>query len=1135
MSWADAPVFSNDYQISTTSDDKYTPGQLINVYVKVLTRAGKFTGLLLNGVDSKNQTVGSWEFPKDSKDSYYWSPPICPSSAYHTSAVVKPYTSLLRYRTPSTDVGPITFQTLIKQGPANRGSFFYAPFLTITADPFLPSGEVVWQKTQPGQSCADYCLQQGLYCNLEIGEVNSATKVATIFKNISCARPFMSGCSGAVNSPAMTTGGTCYFHDDTCPKPTCSSSDIHVSRLCRCTTNRPSEVPVSQGSKTSASLILALFLPVLVTLMTRRDVTCVLICLVVLIAEVEGHNWFHSESRSRKTAQSNRPCGARVGNTYHIQVGPSQNFTLAWATGHGATATIVLVKAENINQLRSRETLLNNVADYIKSAPEGSQLFNDRHHGTNNPNGPSVKIPDTNSYIPVSDFTKVTTLNSSKIVMEEGIARNRPISLWRPGTSYLAKDARVEYKSVKYPWMISVHQFPINLVNFEEFDQATFRIPTGSPLGHYILAWDWAGYNDCVDVELRSEPVPEDIIYGSGSTNFVYVQRDHCQYTAWRRMITTCSLSPTAEQAVKQLETWTDTQSVGINVIPMRTPENVVPFLQNTGIMDNVPWDSSQCQAGDALKLQGTVSESPNDWEAKWRTKRAEKPTFKCSGTILFTVSSLKMAILECTDSKCVGISTNGTHYLGCSGVVVGNSTWSAFVKNTTVVDLYSINNTWSHIATINFQPSNSSVSLPSQTYTDSGAVFGPKNGLEYGWVTCPHTRFDQNGTDLNSTWVIDLFQPCNCTFDQNGWAGTEPPKNCVRNKWEIKVDNGWYRVFGKAPIAIKTSILSAPSIRGCAIEGHRASHVEPSNGPTFIAIVEVTDGRLTLEDMAHYDCCAIYVCQGVAWLKIEQLITPISPLPAWFPATDNPWWQLELDRSKAIGVVSVKQPDNDLDCRGAWLWREGSYCLEKPQNINYPLPVASGWFDGLNNGAVVGVSNSSCNGQSCTGGVVCGKLLKPPMYGGYQNGVSHSVQQPVDMRNIVTVDCAGKVGKYVYVQLPGKGRILLADVRVSEYRPTSDHKDTFVSYGVWAIEGDEANPEFVQTDDPEDPIFYSTCFSRQRDLRFLPPATPEQPAADLSFIFNGLCLSCEVFKANQSPRYLTPKQWPFTDQCKSC
>ena len=109
----------------------------------------------------------------------------------------------------------------------------------------------------------------------------------------------------------------------------------------------------------------------------------------------------------------------------------------------------------------------------------------------------------------------------------------------------LPAQARVLYQSERFPWIMSIHRFPILNAYPTQWDIARFEVPPGSPPGRYILYYAWRGYRDCVDIDVLpdSTPVPNTprAIYGyrpegmgayGGADAQGYVKTDHCQYPA---------------------------------------------------------------------------------------------------------------------------------------------------------------------------------------------------------------------------------------------------------------------------------------------------------------------------------------------------------------------------------------------------------------------------------------------------------------------------------------------------------------------------------------------------------------------------------------------------------------------------
>ena len=76
---------------------------------------------------------------------------------------------------------------------------------------------------------------------------------------------------------------------------------------------------------------------------------------------------------------------------------------------------------------------------------------------------------------------------------------------------------------------------------------------------------------------------------------------------------------------------------------------------------------------------------------------------------------------------------------------------------------------------------------------------------------------------------------------------------------------------------------------------------------------------------------------------------------------------------------------------------------------------------------------------------------------------------------------------------------------------------DTMICYGVEARPQTETEPEYIVSEDPMDPVFYSTCYVRDKDIKWLPPpgGAPSPPKA--RWRFNGQCIDCKTY--NQSKK----------------
>lgn len=121
------------------------------------------------------------------------------------------------------------------------------------------------------------------------------------------------------------------------------------------------------------------------------------------------------------------------------------------------------------------------------------------------------------------------------------------------------RDARVSYKSEKYPAFISVHRFYNDFAehNPSAFSPsiANFEIPEGSAAGDYIYHFKWGGYRDCVDVSvlaktptLQTVPLPwgKPTAQALAEANGVapFVKLDHCEFLFVRNPTTQCRIVP---------------------------------------------------------------------------------------------------------------------------------------------------------------------------------------------------------------------------------------------------------------------------------------------------------------------------------------------------------------------------------------------------------------------------------------------------------------------------------------------------------------------------------------------------------------------------------------------------------------
>ena len=164
-------------------------------------------------------------------------------------------------------------------------------------------------------------------------------------------------------------------------------------------------------------------------------------------------------------------------------------------------------------------------------------------------------------------------------------------------------------------------------------------------------------------------------------------------------------------------------------------------------------------------------------------------------------------------------------------------------------------------------------------------------------------------------------------------------------------------------------------------------------------------------------------------------------------------------------------------------------------------------------------------------------------------------------------IDCRGATGSYVHITLPGDGRIL-AETAINVHRanmPTvnelevplaTDPAIPMVCYGLVArpvpavddpnlLAGAKLHPRQIVVDNPEDPVFWSTCYERLVEKTWLPLESESGSSAldmvDYAFLNETLCLNCESVRANLAVAYdvdamLTPHWWLQPDgDCEDC
>jgi len=103
-------------------------------------------------------------------------------------------------------------------------------------------------------------------------------------------------------------------------------------------------------------------------------------------------------------------------------------------------------------------------------------------------------------------------------------------SVFAKKASGRAQDQRAQYKSEKYPWLISVHKFTMQYDFPDDADTTMIEIPKEFPPGQYVIQYMWSGFFDCIDVNILDEPSTDFFGRGSGAGGSSFDRIDHCQY-----------------------------------------------------------------------------------------------------------------------------------------------------------------------------------------------------------------------------------------------------------------------------------------------------------------------------------------------------------------------------------------------------------------------------------------------------------------------------------------------------------------------------------------------------------------------------------------------------------------------------
>jgi hypothetical protein len=347
--------------------------------------------------------------------------------------------------------------------------------------------------------------------------------------------------------------------------------------------------------------------------------------------------------------------------------------------------------------------------------------------------------------------------------------------------------------------------------------------------------------------------------------------------------------------------------------------------------------------------------------------------------------------------------------------------------------------------------------------------------------------------------------------------------------------------------------------------------------------------------DLALLDQWRGQQCSTINTIEIERVEEALPR--AWVPSGTNAWWQMALSEPTAIGLVQIEAPmvradsnptatrpeegsftqdSGGYDCRSSWLFKSNRCLAGRTSALTrYPTAASIGrmtvaqakaldnWYwpakgiatrpnrymldaAGLsgggreqgqfsaskNEGLIVGVSNVECKQDTCeiTDATRCDVVTVVQKCRSSQNDYWSLCP--------VTVDCKGKSGKYVYIQLPGMDRVFsVTTVRINRAEPAATDNE-FVCYPVQARALVEASDtEYVTSADPENEIFYSSCLQREKVIEWRPLAKEPVNRED-KWVYNGQCLTCASFQkasTDYNDTLSAVNRFEFTDVCADC
>ena len=341
--------------------------------------------------------------------------------------------------------------------------------------------------------------------------------------------------------------------------------------------------------------------------------------------------------------------------------------------------------------------------------------------------------------------------------------------------------------------------------------------------------------------------------------------------------------------------------------------------------------------------------------------------------------------------------------------------------------------------------------------------------------------------------------------------------------------------------------------------------------GPQAIV---VRDGRIDFTGPATNNIG----CGSISWIRFKRigdigpgtLAAPPAIPTAWLTGAKRSWWHRKFKEVGApVGVVvitppsgaSATQPNNKWSknlqrmsgrrgnsysdrgaspfaqkhsCRSRFLFA-GEDCAEQGLELAQFDPDVPG---GANVGYTVTVSDQPCSGTAGCPATAKTTVCEPTQSERYEP--NYCLYPDKNQLCPIAHDCKGAKGDYIRVELRGERRVFDATVDVNRFsvEPSSTEygDDAFVC---WAVtpRTEQTLPvpqaEFQTTMDPEDPIFYSTCYVKE--IEWIWEATGVSKPTPKPWKVNGECIRCDDWsKKTSSSKYEFP-MFRLDPKCFDC